>query len=119
MRVPGLILAIVLIGFASMATSQDTVVRERRLRAAAAFRDGILLMHASSEMDLTADGSRQDMRPFWMSGRHNRPISARLRARVELVFAGRRYPLIASSTSDYKVYSKMAAAIASTGSPAE
>jgi Xaa-Pro aminopeptidase len=71
MRVPGLILAIVLIGFTSRATSQDTVVRERRQRAAAAFRDGILLMHASSELDFTADGFRQDRFFYYFTGLGN------------------------------------------------
>jgi Aminopeptidase P, N-terminal domain len=71
MRVPGLILAIVLIGFASTATSEDTVVRGRRQRAAVAFRDGILLMHASSELDLTADGFRQDPFFYYFTGLGN------------------------------------------------
>src|SRR5271169_485227 len=68
MRVSGLILAIFSIGFACWATSQNTVVHERRQRAAAAFRDGILLFHASSELDLTADGFRQDPLFYYFTG---------------------------------------------------
>jgi hypothetical protein len=71
MRVPGLILAIVLIGFTCVATSQNTVVGERRQRAAAAFRDGILLFHASSELDLTADGFRQGPFFYYFTGLGN------------------------------------------------
>jgi len=71
MRVRGSILAIVLIGFTSMATPQDTVVRERRQRAAAAFHDGILLFHASSELDLTADGFRRAPFFYYFTGLGN------------------------------------------------
>jgi Xaa-Pro aminopeptidase len=60
MRVRESILAIILIGSACLASGENTVLRERRQRAAAAFRDGILLFHASSELDLNADGFRQD-----------------------------------------------------------
>ena len=70
MRVP-LILAIVLIGLTCTATSQNTVVHERRQRAAAAFRDGILLFHASSELDLTADGFRQEPFFYYFTGLGN------------------------------------------------
>jgi Xaa-Pro aminopeptidase len=71
MRFPGLILTIVLIGLTGAATSQNTVVHERRQRAAAAFRDGILLFHASSELDLTADGFRQDPFFYYFTGLGN------------------------------------------------
>ena len=70
MRVP-LILAIARIGFTCTATSQDTVVHERRQRAVAAFRDGILLFHASSELDLTADGFRQEPFFYYFTGLGN------------------------------------------------
>ncbi len=63
MRAALLILAIVLIGSTCVAAPQDAVVRERRQRAAAAFRDGILLFHASSGLDSAADGFRQN--PFF------------------------------------------------------
>jgi Xaa-Pro aminopeptidase len=71
MRVSGLILAIVSIGFACWATSESTVVRERRQRAAAEFRDGILLLHASSELDPAADGFRQDPFFYYFTGLGN------------------------------------------------
>src|SRR5271168_5666579 len=71
MRVHGLIVAIVLIGVTCMATSENTVARERRQRAAAAFRDGILLLHANSELDLTADGFRQDPLFYYFTGLGN------------------------------------------------
>ncbi len=71
MRVPGLILTIVLIGFTCTATSQNAVVHERRQRAAAAFSDGILLFHASSELDPTADGFRQDPFFYYFTGLGN------------------------------------------------
>ena len=71
MRAPGLILASILIGLNCLATSQNTVARERRQRAAAAFRDGILLFHASSELDLTADGFRQDPFFYYFTGLGN------------------------------------------------
>jgi len=58
-----MILSIVLAGTTSMATSENGIARERRQRAAAAFHDGILLFHASSELNITADGFRQD--PFF------------------------------------------------------
>ena len=71
MRVPGLILATILIGFTCLATAQNTVVQERRQRAAAAFRDGILLFHAKSELDLTADGFRQEPLFYYFTGLGN------------------------------------------------
>jgi Xaa-Pro aminopeptidase len=71
MRFPGLILAIVLISCTAMATPPDTVLRERRQRAAAAFHDGILLFHASSELALTADGFRQAPFFYYFTGLGN------------------------------------------------
>jgi Xaa-Pro aminopeptidase len=71
MRVPGLVLVIVLIGSTCLASGQNLVVRERRQRAAAAFHDGILLLHASSELDLTADGFRQDSFFYYFTGLGN------------------------------------------------
>jgi Xaa-Pro aminopeptidase len=71
MRVPGLILAIVFIGSPSSATAENTVVHERRQRAAAAFRDGILLLHASSELNISSDGFRQDPIFYYFTGLGN------------------------------------------------
>jgi Xaa-Pro aminopeptidase len=71
MRVRGLILAIVFIGSTSSAKAENTVVHERRQRAAAAFRDGILLLHASSELSLSSDGFRQDPIFYYFTGLGN------------------------------------------------
>jgi Xaa-Pro aminopeptidase len=71
MRIPGLIPVIILIGFTSTATSQNTILRERRQRAAAAFRDGILMFHASSRLDITSDGFRQAPFFYYFTGLGN------------------------------------------------
>lgn len=71
MRVQGLVLAIVLIGGTCLSASENTVARERRQRAAAAFPDGILLFHANSELDGTADGFRQDPLFYYFTGLEN------------------------------------------------
>ena len=42
-----------------MASPESATVRGRRQRAAATFHDGILLFHASSKLEMTADGFRQ------------------------------------------------------------
>lgn len=49
----------------------------RRQRAAAAFRDGILVMHAKSASDLTGDGFRQDAAFYYFTGLEN-TLAARL-----------------------------------------
>jgi Xaa-Pro aminopeptidase len=54
-----------------MATPDRTIVRQRRQRAAAAFQDGILLFHASSELNSTADGFRQDPFFYYFTGLAN------------------------------------------------
>ena len=51
--------------------AQESILAERRQRAAAAFHDGILLLHASSEMDLSSDGFRQDPYFFYFTGLEN------------------------------------------------
>ncbi len=71
MRVPELILAIIFIGSTASATIANTVEHERRQRAAAAFRDGILLLHASSELNLNSDGFRQDPVFYYFTGLGN------------------------------------------------
>jgi len=71
MRVPGFILALVLISSTCTATSQNTVLRERRQRAAAEFRDGILLFHANSGLDSSADGFRQNPFFYYFTGLAN------------------------------------------------
>ena len=71
MRFPGLILTLVIIGSTCLGAAENTVVRERRQRAAAAFHDGILLFHSNSELELTADGFRQDPFFYYFTGLGN------------------------------------------------
>ncbi len=68
MRILRLILVIILIGSACAATAENTVIRERRRRAVTAFHDGILLLHANSELSSTADGFRQDPFFYYFTG---------------------------------------------------
>lgn len=68
MRVLRLVLTVTLICLTCMAAAEDTVLRERRERAATAFHDGILLLHASSELSLTADGFHQDSFFYYFTG---------------------------------------------------
>src|ERR1700747_3741119 len=71
MRVPGLLLAIHLLASTCTASTENTVLRERRQRAAAAFADGILLLHANSALDFAADGFRQDPSFYYFTGLEN------------------------------------------------
>lgn len=71
MRVHLVILAIFLLASTCMARADNTVVRDRRQRAAAAFHDGILLVHANSALDLTGDGFRQDPFFYYFTGLGN------------------------------------------------
>jgi Xaa-Pro aminopeptidase len=71
MRLPGLVLTITLIVLSCMAAAEDTVTRARRQRAATAFHDGILLLHANSELSLTADGFHQDPFFYYFTGLSN------------------------------------------------
>jgi Xaa-Pro aminopeptidase len=68
MRTSACILAIALMGATWTAAAQDTVGRERRQRAGAAFHDGILLLHARSTLDLAVDGFRQDPYFYYFTG---------------------------------------------------
>ena len=71
MRVSGLILAIVLMSSTCTATAENNPQRERRQRAAAEFHDGLLLFHASSGLDSSADGFRQDPLFYYFTGLGN------------------------------------------------
>jgi len=51
--------------------AESVVARERRHRAAAAFHDGILLLHANSRLDSSADGFRQDPFFYYFTGLEN------------------------------------------------
>jgi len=46
-------------------------LQQRRQRAAAAFHDGILLVHARSALDNTGDGFRQDPAFYYFTGLEN------------------------------------------------
>src|SRR5277367_5841122 len=71
MRVTGLILAMLFITSSCTAAVDNNVTRERRQRVATAFHDGIFLLHANSELDLTADGFRQDPLFYYFTGLGN------------------------------------------------
>jgi Xaa-Pro aminopeptidase len=53
------------------AIAQENATRQRRQRAMAEFRDGILLLHASSRIDATSDGFRQDPFFYYFTGLEN------------------------------------------------
>jgi Xaa-Pro aminopeptidase len=71
MRVPALSLGILLITSSWTARAENNVERERRQRVAKEFRDGILLVHANSVLDSTADGFRQDPFFYYFTGLGN------------------------------------------------
>ena len=71
MRVAGLILAVMFVTSSCTAAIDSNVGRERRQRAATAIQNGILLLHANSEMGLTADGFRQDPYFYYFTGLGN------------------------------------------------
>ena len=58
-------------GSVCAAAVKPSVDVERRQRAANAFRDGIVLLHASSVLDLAADGFRQDTFFYYFTGLEN------------------------------------------------
>lgn len=62
---------IALAGTTCVASPESAIVRDRRQRAAAAFQDGILLFHASSELNISADGFRQDPVFYYFAGLAN------------------------------------------------
>lgn len=71
MRVPGLILALLLSTSSCAAAVDNHVERERRQRVANALHNGILLLHANSEMAAAADGFRQDSFFYYFTGLEN------------------------------------------------
>lgn len=68
MRVSILILAIVLWAPSGTATAENAVQRERRQRAAAEFHDGVLFLDANSDLEIIADGFRQDPLFYYFTG---------------------------------------------------
>jgi Xaa-Pro aminopeptidase len=53
------------------ASVDKNVGRERRQRVTTGFHDGVVLLHASSELELTADGFRQDPFFYYFTGLGN------------------------------------------------
>lgn len=62
---------IVLLSSVLASAADSSVLRERRQRAASAFHDGILLLHASSELSITGDGFRQNPFFYYFTGLEN------------------------------------------------
>ena len=56
------LLVVVLLGISALrcVAADKAELQERRQRAAAAFHDGILLVHAKPRLDIAGDGFRQD-----------------------------------------------------------
>lgn len=71
MGVRRLLFVIVLIVSSCAARAENPVLKNRRERAAAAFHDGILLLHANSAIDFAADGFRQDPFFYYFTGLEN------------------------------------------------
>ena len=66
-----LVLAIAVVGSFSVAHAENPSARGRRQRALKEFHDGVLLLHASSMLDLTSDGFRQDPFFYYFTGLEN------------------------------------------------
>src|SRR5215472_15024297 len=65
----GILVVPLLCGLAAATTA--ALCHERRQRAAAAFPDGILLLHANSRLDIAGDGYRQDPYFYYLTGQEN------------------------------------------------
>ncbi len=65
------VLALLLACATNTFAADQSELRDRRQRAAAAFHDGILLLHASVPGDLTEDGFRQDPIFYYFTGLEN------------------------------------------------
>ncbi|HST12570.1 MAG TPA: aminopeptidase P N-terminal domain-containing protein [Terriglobales bacterium] len=65
-------LVILILGAIANSTAADqATLRDRRQRAATAFHDGILVVHANSHMEIAADGFRQDAYFYYLTGQEN------------------------------------------------
>ena len=51
--------------------TDNATISVRRKRAASAFHDGILIVHAVSRLDIAADGYRQDPYFYYLTGLEN------------------------------------------------
>jgi Aminopeptidase P, N-terminal domain len=56
---------------ANVFAADNNEMHDRRQRAAAAFSDGILIIHARSSLDFAADGFRQDPVFYYFTGLEN------------------------------------------------
>ena len=63
--------ALILGAIANSAAADKATLQDRRHRAAATFRDGILLVHANSRMDIAANGFRQEPYFYYLTGQEN------------------------------------------------
>ena len=61
----------ILAAFALLTAAHSADFAERRSKAAAEFHDGILLLHANSELSASADGFRQDPFFYYFTGLEN------------------------------------------------
>src|SRR3974390_2544387 len=66
-----LLAAFLLLNVAAACAGAVSVFRQRRERAATALSNGVLLLHASSELGLAADGFRQDPFFYYFTGLEN------------------------------------------------
>ena len=66
-----LVAVVVLLSSVLSSAADSSVLRERRQRADSAFHDGILLLHASSELSITGDGFRQNPFFYYFTGLEN------------------------------------------------
>jgi len=62
---------LILAGIHSAIAVDSSMLHQRRQRAASAFPDGILLLHANSRMDISGDGYRQDPYFYYLTGQEN------------------------------------------------
>jgi Xaa-Pro aminopeptidase len=71
MRLKFVVSVAILLATSCTTFAQSGELRERRARAAAAFPDGVLLLHARSSLELAADGFRQDPFFYYYTGLEN------------------------------------------------
>jgi Xaa-Pro aminopeptidase len=62
---------LILAGAGVLTVARSADFAERRIKAAAEFHDGILLLHANSELSASADGFRQDAFFYYFTGLEN------------------------------------------------
>jgi hypothetical protein len=65
------LVALILGAIANCPAADKATLQHRRHRAATTFRDGILLVHANSRMNIAADGFRQDPYFYYLTGQEN------------------------------------------------